>query len=177
MKNFTFKISYLKLLSFIPALLIMSMIFSFSAQDSGESSSLSSEIAAQLIALLDKLLTLNLTELQSFQAIERIHTFIRKVGHFGEYFLLGASFIIPLYTLYKVRGKRSFFITLCFCILFASTDEFHQLFVDGRSGSIKDVLIDSLGALTGIGLTQMLCYVLRKCIQEPLQSLRTQTNK
>jgi VanZ family protein len=33
--------------------------------------------------------------------------------------------------------------------LYAASDEFHQLFVPGRSGEVKDVLIDSAGAVTG----------------------------
>ena len=37
-----------------------------------------------------------------------------------------------------------------FCILYAMSDEFHQLFVPGRSGEIRDICIDSLGALLGI---------------------------
>jgi len=169
MKKHITKFTILKALSFLPALLVMSMIFSFSAQDSGESSSLSEQVAFYVIDCIDKLLNLDLTVLQSTQAVEQIHTFIRKVGHFGEYMLLGITISLPLYTLYRVRGKRLFFIALCFCALFASSDEIHQLFVDGRAGSPKDVLIDSLGAFTGIISTQLLCYILRKCITEPLQ--------
>ena len=33
---------------------------------------------------------------------------------------------------------------------YAATDEFHQLFVPGRSGQISDVLLDSAGALAGV---------------------------
>ena len=36
------------------------------------------------------------------------------------------------------------------CICYAATDEFHQLFVPGRYGMVRDVILDSLGALTGI---------------------------
>ncbi len=35
-------------------------------------------------------------------------------------------------------------------ILYAISDEIHQLFVPGRSGKVTDVIIDSLGILTGI---------------------------
>ena len=35
-------------------------------------------------------------------------------------------------------------------VLYAASDEFHQSFVPGRSPSIVDVGIDSLGVLTGI---------------------------
>ena len=37
-----------------------------------------------------------------------------------------------------------------FCILYAASDEFHQLFVPGRAGLVTDVCIDSAGALLGI---------------------------
>ena len=33
---------------------------------------------------------------------------------------------------------------------YAVTDEFHQLFVPGRSGQMTDVMIDSGGALVGL---------------------------
>ena len=169
MKKYINKASILKLLSFIPALFIMSIIFSFSSQDSAESSSLSEQISTYVIELLDRLLALDLTELQAVHAVERIHKFIRKLGHFSEYMLLGVSLSLPLYTLYHIRGKRLFLATLCFCIVFASSDEIHQLFVEGRYGTPKDVLIDTLGAITGIVSTQLLCYIIRKCIIEPLQ--------
>jgi len=32
------------------------------------------------------------------------------------------------------------------------SDEFHQFFVPGRAGQLKDVLIDSTGATVGIGI-------------------------
>ena len=37
-----------------------------------------------------------------------------------------------------------------FCIIYALTDEWHQMFVPGRAAEWKDVLTDSFGALTGI---------------------------
>lgn len=46
--------------------------------------------------------------------------------------------------------------------LYAASDEFHQLFVPGRSGRLTDVLIDSAGLLAGI-LVVCLIKQLRKC--------------
>ena len=45
---------------------------------------------------------------------------------------------------------------LCLSVLYACTDEFHQLFVDGRSAQVTDVLIDSVGALSGVLLTLLI---------------------
>ncbi|PGY12090.1 VanZ family protein [Bacillus sp. AFS031507] len=36
------------------------------------------------------------------------------------------------------------------CVLFAVSDEFHQLFVAGRGAQVKDVFNDSAGAMMGI---------------------------
>ena len=44
------------------------------------------------------------------------------------------------------RGCLAAFLTM----LYACSDEFHQLFVAGRSGRISDVLIDSAGAVLGM---------------------------
>ena len=41
-------------------------------------------------------------------------------------------------------------LTFVICVLYAITDEYHQTFVAGRSGELRDVVIDSLGALLGI---------------------------
>lgn len=35
-------------------------------------------------------------------------------------------------------------------VMYAISDEIHQLMVDGRSGNVRDVIIDSIGILIGI---------------------------
>ena len=52
---------------------------------------------------------------------------------------------------YLSRGRTliwAFVIT----VVYAATDEIHQLFVPGRSGKISDVLIDATGAAIGLAL-------------------------
>ena len=75
---------------------------------------------------------------------------IRKMAHATEYAILG----IFIYFTYKNRDNKWFFIAWLICILYASSDEFHQLFVLGRSGQISDVCLDSMGSLIGIGLAK-----------------------
>jgi len=44
-------------------------------------------------------------------------------------------------------------VTLLIVVLYAATDEFHQVFVPSRQGTVEDVLIDTCGAalaLTGL---------------------------
>lgn len=61
---------------------------------------------------------------------------VRKASHVTEYAIL---FIL---TRFAVGSDwRSFLIT----VLYACTDEWHQTFVAGRTGTPEDVLIDSIG--------------------------------
>ncbi len=82
---------------------------------------------------------------------ELINLPLRKVMHAFVYFILA---LIVLFGInYYQNNKRyllSVLITLVLIIIAASCDEFHQTFVNGRDGNIKDVIIDTIGGLFGI---------------------------
>lgn len=84
---------------------------------------------------------------------------VRKCAHAAEYAVLG--FLIVAALCDHARGERKK-IVLCIVIgvLYACSDEFHQLFVPGRSGQITDVLLDSCGVLVGtaVGWTALNLY-------------------
>lgn len=128
---------------------------------------LSYKVSYKVIEITDHILNLDLSDAQILQGIHRIHFYVRKTAHFSEYFLLAVSIACPLYV-YGIRGIWLLLTSGLFCIGFASLDEFHQLYVSGRSGSIRDVCIDSSGAFFGIIVTQILCYIVRKCIFDPI---------
>ena len=83
--------------------------------------------------------------------IEGFNHIVRKNAHFFAYLMLG---ILVIYALRKsgVYGYRSVVIALGVCVLYAVSDEVHQLFVPGRGGQVQDVIIDSAGVSVGIGL-------------------------
>lgn len=148
----------LKPLSFIPAILVMYMIYSFSAQDAVQSSRLSAGFTYKFVQTMDKSLDMRLTKEQTVRIVNKAEHYIRKLAHFTEYFLLAVTFSLPLYV-YGLRGPLLVLIAGLFCIGYASFDEFHQLFVSGRSGSYKDVLIDSSGSILGIFFVRILgCF-------------------
>jgi VanZ family protein len=68
---------------------------------------------------------------------------LRKGAHMTEYAILAVLL---------VRGSGSFRWAFAFTVLYAASDEVHQLFVRGRHGSPVDVAIDAVGALIGLGL-------------------------
>jgi VanZ family protein len=67
---------------------------------------------------------------------------IRKIAHMTLYAILAFCAACS-------QIKPSFKKVLLFCACYAYTDEFHQLFIPGRSGEIRDVCIDCLGACIG----------------------------
>lgn len=74
---------------------------------------------------------------------------VRKLAHFSEYMLLGFWLILAL----RVYTRRilSFISWPLFLGLFtAMSDEFFQLFVSGRSGEVKDIVIDFGGVSAGV---------------------------
>ena len=73
---------------------------------------------------------------------------VRKAAHFFEYIILGllVSYAVGIQ---PGRERTDFTWIILFCLIYAVSDEFHQLFVPGRTGSIIDWLIDSAGSLIG----------------------------
>ena len=92
----------------------------------------------------------------------KVSFFVRKTGHFSEYGILAGLILILLFTFEEVRNTRKHIImgavvTDLICMIYASTDEFHQTFVDGRSGKSADVLIDTSGTVFA---TIILCLII-----------------
>lgn len=70
---------------------------------------------------------------------------VRKLAHFTEYFILG-TLLYGFYINYAKKTRLCLFVFL-HGVVVAILDEGLQTFVKGRSGDIKDVLIDTLGVL------------------------------
>ena len=85
----------------------------------------------------------------SAESIEAWHHFIRKCAHFTEYMVLGMTVVYAFGEKLKTV-KRIIPVALGLCAFYAATDEIHQHFVPKRVGTVSDVLLDSVGALTGI---------------------------
>ncbi|WLV24985.1 VanZ family protein [Aciduricibacillus chroicocephali] len=78
-----------------------------------------------------------------------VNYFFRKGMH-----LLSFSSLAVLLALFL--PKRPYLFAWLFVTAYAATDEWHQLHVPGRTGSIADVMLDSCGALIGLGLLYLI---------------------
>ena len=161
----------LKPLSFIPALLMMYFIFSFSAQEGAQSVQLSYKVTKEIVIVADKLLDKNLSDEGIEAAVSKYHFYVRKLAHFSEYLVFACTVALPLYV-YGVRGFALVFLAGLFCFGFACLDEYHQSFVAGRTPSKRDVMIDTCGSLIGIYITRIISFIGRKTIFAPLAKSR-----
>ena len=121
----------------------MLLIFILSSQVIEESNQLStgiSEIVENTVGLV--------TPDTSFDTIN-FNYLVRKGMHFLAYFILGILISIS-FRRRRLHIIRNLMIALFLCILFAISDEVHQIFVPGRSPGIRDIFIDSVGAMAGI---------------------------
>lgn len=153
-------------LSGIAVIAWMIVIIAFSAQPSTESAAVSGRVSYRLVEGWNNTFHLEQSEEELRQAALRIDFPVRKCAHMSEYAILAALVLAAA----ACRGERMHFphygIALLTAFLYACTDEFHQRFVSGRSGSFTDVLIDTAGAAIGL-LVIFLLTILVKKLRKP----------
>lgn len=158
-------------------LAIMVLIFCFSAQSGGESGSLSDSIARMLAStFVGDFDTMPIE--QQTQIIAQMSWPIRKTAHASEYACLAISLVITCWQLHAWRcdkkavmpslGRRVALVGVAafvIAVLYACSDEIHQLFIDGRAGQVADVLVDASGAAIGCLL---MCLVMHAFLKRRL---------
>ena len=118
-------IALLKPFSFIPAILMMSMIFSFSSQNGTESSQLSEKVARGIFITIDHVMDRGWDDEKIQELADEYQYPVRKLAHMTEYCLLAICVSLPLYV-YGLRGFALTFLAGILCVAFAASDEFHQ---------------------------------------------------
>ena len=135
-------------LTWVPAILIMVIIFSFSAKPAVKSAESSMTIAEVIMGIYEDIIDEKLENDIRTELMYKIDHYIRKSAHFIEYAILAAAIALPLW-IRRHRGRRLWLVSMLGAALYAATDEFHQSFVPGRSCELKDVMIDTAGAALG----------------------------
>lgn len=101
------------------------------------------------------------SKLPQNQRDESINIFIRKNAHAFEYCVLAVLVTVLLFH-FGMKGRGAIVYILFICLLYAVLDEFHQLYVPGRTSEVKDVLIDFCGANIGMWFSYFTYYVILK---------------
>ena len=148
----------IKVISCIATVAMMAMIFFFSSQTASVSSQTSSGITRMIAEFITKLMNFGDAEI----VFHLLHTFVRKMAHFTLFFLLALSVANTIFQLYGIEKLKLLAYSLSFCLLYAITDEVHQIFVPGRAAMIRDIFIDLFGSLGGSGLFVGLRYLIKR---------------
>lgn len=140
-----------RIITLLMLLLWMAVIFGFSAQDGGQSGGLSRRAAYGIAEMGNHLFRLEQSEQELQEQAASMQFVIRKGAHMSEYALLAA--LVLMHLLCYERKPRHLLLAAWFvCVVFAATDECHQLFVPGRAGRLMDVGIDAGGSFLGAGI-------------------------
>lgn len=121
----------------------MAVIFIFSAMPAAQSTDTSTTVTGLIIGLCAK--AGGISAAKQAALIAFWEPVVRKLAHMTEYAILAFLLMKPCGTERK-KYIGTYFVILLICACYACSDEFHQLFVQGRAGRLTDVLIDSSGA-------------------------------
>ena len=128
----------------------MGFIFIMSSQTGSESGNTSGGLINRVCSVIIPDFN-DLEESKKSEIISKISFPVRKLAHFTEYFILAVIInIAAMQTKRKISlSLSSLAISFACGVLYAVSDEVHQLFVAGRAGTVTDVLIDSAGVAFG----------------------------
>ena len=133
-----------KVIKLLLIILWLLVIFIFSNQDGTTSTALTNGVLEKYLFFIDS---------------DVLFIIIRKIAHITEYLILG---ILVFSFVKEFKMNRKIIVSLLICLILSSLDEFHQLFIPGRTGKILDVFIDMIGVLLGIGVLLLIHKNLRK---------------
>ncbi|MDP3443957.1 MAG: VanZ family protein [Ignavibacteria bacterium] len=144
-------------------LLIMWMIAMFML--SSEPSVVSSGRSDLIVGAISGSLHLTLSQ--------EIMTFmVRKSAHTIAYFVLGILIFNIVKDFKFNRDMLAMSVSITGAFLYAVSDELHQLFVQGRSCELRDIMIDTVAATIGVCV---LCLTCRFASSKPGSNLHNKS--
>jgi VanZ family protein len=132
----------------IASMILMLLIFYFSSIPGEEVSQYNDVIIRESVTILP----------QNTPTFFLRDTSWLKSGHVIGYGLLGITLFLGFSQYYKL----SLVLSTLTALLYAVSDEIHQSFVPGRSGSIVDVVLDTAAAFLCAGLLNLVFFVIQR---------------
>lgn len=137
----------------------MGFIFLFSSENDMQSTERSDAVTDRLAKAVNGNYIAEEKDGEFMNFYKGVSIFVRKSAHVLSYALLGA--LTYLVVMLRCEENKNFLkngtLSVTICVIYASLDEFHQTFVDGRAGRVSDVLIDSIGIVIGTAITLFIC--------------------
>ncbi len=140
---------------------IMALIFYFSSQTADQSSATSGAVYTALKGFFLQFLP------ESF--VVAVLGILRKLAHAFIFACLGASVSICVFT-FPFKEWLFWVLPFLISLVYAASDEIHQLFVEGRAGLISDVGIDAIGIVVAVTICNLVRLLIAKCRQKRAQT-------
>lgn len=133
----------------------MALIFYLSSQNAAISSETSGSVIETVADIFYPDFSKFSDEKQA-EIISSLQFIVRKAAHFSLYAVLGVLSFLSVISYRDLKYKFRILLSAVICLIYAASDEFHQLFVAGRSAEIRDVCIDFCGSLIAITVLALL---------------------
>lgn len=140
-------------------IIVLLTIFVFSGEPGKKSQSTSDKFTSSIIDKVTDITNKDITENKKKDIIVNTRFIVRKIAHFSIYFILGIIVYLIIST-YNIKNKV--LISIIICCMFGCLDEFHQVFIPGRTARVYDCIIDTIGGMCGIYLLVILKKIRQK---------------
>ena len=134
----------------------MIVIFMFSNETGEASKTRSDNVAKTTVNIVTKVTNKKVTKEEKKKMFKNTKVIVRKVAHFTLYFILGILVYVTLNS-YGI-SKNILIYSIGFCLIYAITDEVHQIFTADRSFQIFDIALDTSSAT----ISNLIIYFIRK---------------
>lgn len=139
------------------SLAIMILIFCFSAQTAVKSDQVESAVVNNQTQVIETVLKDNKSQYIE-NVVRWFEIWIRKIAHILTFAALGFFLCGTFISIDKIKKIYvRILLALGVGLVYGITDEVHQIFVEGRSPEIGDVVYDFSGVLLG-AILMLLCY-------------------
>lgn len=153
------KLNIIRMILIIFLIGIFTTIFGFSNQNSEVSGGISKKVTEYIVKFFPSIE--KNSEIKKQEIMNKLEKIIRKIAHFSIYTLVGLL-LMGLMKTYKIKEIDQVGLSMIIGIIYASTDEIHQAFIPGRSVQLTDVMLDSIGVLTGVFIVMLLLEIIRR---------------
>lgn len=153
------KLNIIRMILIIFLIGIFTTIFGFSNQNSEVSGGISKKVTEYIVKFFPSIE--KNSEIKKQEIMNRLEKIIRKIAHFSIYTLVGLL-LMGLMKTYRITEIDQVGLSMIIGIIYASTDEIHQAFIPGRSAQLTDVMLDSIGVLTGVFIVMLLLEIIRR---------------
>ena len=143
------KFNYRFIISWILVIIWMFNIYYLSSMDSELSNSKSKDTINTVVESSVVVTNKDISKDNLNSIVNGLNKPLRKCMHSFVFFILVFLFI-NAFNNSNFKNYKCYLFSIFFSFIYASFDEFHQLYVTGRTGQLMDIGIDMIGVLIGV---------------------------